>query len=125
MVSLCIGARGAYDANSLHLPVKCADALEFSIQIEQEVPIKPDSRYLQCVQDLHSLCFGISALFFDNLNFSISSTKILRITFDTFAVKSRLVVFFSLRNDSISQVASQLFGRMPTLLLGGAARVKP
>jgi hypothetical protein len=45
MVSLCIGGCGAYDANSLRLPVTCADAPESNIQFEPEVSFTEGARF--------------------------------------------------------------------------------
>jgi hypothetical protein len=45
MVSLYLGGCGAYDENSLHLPVTCADAPESSIQLEQEVPFNVGAQF--------------------------------------------------------------------------------
>jgi hypothetical protein len=45
MASLYMGGCGAYDENSLHLSVTCADAPESSIQLEQEVAFNVGARF--------------------------------------------------------------------------------
>jgi hypothetical protein len=45
MVSLYMGGCGGYDANSLHLPMTCADTPESYIQLEQEVPFNVGARF--------------------------------------------------------------------------------
>jgi hypothetical protein len=68
-----MGGCGAYDANSLHLPVTCADAPESSIQREEvpfnigarfEIPSSVCARFTKFSRTVVSpLCVGISTLF--------------------------------------------------------------